>query len=55
MHDPELYPEPDKFIPERFLKDGHLNPDIRDPGSIAFGFGRRYVCPAIMSASRMPA
>ncbi|KAI0712385.1 cytochrome P450 [Earliella scabrosa] len=44
LHDPGLYPEPDKFIPERFLKDGHLNPDIRDPGSIAFGFGRR-TCP----------
>ncbi|KAI1794923.1 cytochrome P450 [Ganoderma leucocontextum] len=44
LHDPEAYPEPDRFLPDRFLKDGKLNPDVRDPGTVAFGFGRR-ICP----------
>ncbi|KAJ7045928.1 cytochrome P450 [Mycena alexandri] len=43
LHDPEMYPDPDRFYPERFLKDGVLNPDIREPDA-AFGFGRR-ICP----------
>ena len=34
-----------EFQPERYLKDGQLNPDVRDPGSAAFGFGRRLVDP----------
>ncbi|KAG5350454.1 hypothetical protein C0989_010974, partial [Termitomyces sp. Mn162] len=38
-----IYPDPDTFNPDRFMKDGKLNPDIRDP-SMAFGFGRRF-CP----------
>ena len=29
------------FNPDRFLRDGALNPDVRDPSQIAFGFGRR--------------
>ncbi|EMD36556.1 hypothetical protein CERSUDRAFT_115591 [Gelatoporia subvermispora B] len=44
LHDPEDYPEPELFKPERFLKDGKLDPDVRDPSTIAFGFGRR-ICP----------
>ncbi|RDX53493.1 cytochrome P450 [Lentinus brumalis] len=44
LHDPDTYPDPDKFIPERYLKDGKPNPDIRDPATILFGFGRR-ICP----------
>ncbi|KAF5310062.1 hypothetical protein D9619_010585 [Psilocybe cf. subviscida] len=48
LHNPELYPEPHKFIPERFLGEGdkgdsqHLSPS--DPLSVAFGYGRRF-CP----------
>ncbi|KAL7281056.1 hypothetical protein ACG7TL_004358 [Trametes sanguinea] len=43
-HDPERYPEPDVFNPERFLKDGEPDPDALDPADIAFGYGRR-ICP----------
>ncbi|KAF9552413.1 cytochrome P450 [Agrocybe pediades] len=32
------------FRPERFLKDGKLDPDVVDPQTIAFGYGRRE-CP----------
>ncbi|KAI0699609.1 cytochrome P450 [Cerioporus squamosus] len=41
--DPEVYPDPFSFNPDRFLKDGQLNEEVRDPYSIIFGFGRR-VC-----------
>ncbi|KAL4249132.1 cytochrome P450 family protein [Abortiporus biennis] len=44
LNDPEDYPEPEVFNPDRFLKDGVINPAVRDPASITFGFGRR-VCP----------
>ncbi|KAH9894042.1 cytochrome P450 [Cubamyces lactineus] len=46
LHDPEVYPEPDAFRPERFLtSDGEdLNSDVPDPSSMAFGYGRR-ICP----------
>jgi cytochrome P450 len=40
-HDEDEYPDPYSFKPERFIKDGQLNPKIRDPAMIAFGFGRR--------------
>ncbi|KAJ7923381.1 cytochrome P450 [Mycena leptocephala] len=45
-HDESDYPDPLNFIPERFLKDGKLNLDVRDPLSLVFGFGRR-VCPGM--------
>jgi hypothetical protein len=32
-----------EYQPERYLKDGKLNPDMLDPDSVAFGFGRRSV------------
>ncbi|THH28795.1 hypothetical protein EUX98_g5389 [Antrodiella citrinella] len=44
LHDPEDYPEPERFNPDRFIKDGKLNPDVRDPTTMAFGYGRR-ICP----------
>jgi hypothetical protein len=31
------------FKPERYLKDGKINPDILDPMVATFGFGRRSV------------
>ena len=34
---------PEEFQPERYLKDGKLNPEVRDPDCAAFWFGRRSV------------
>lgn len=41
-HDPEIYSEPFKFKPERFLGVDGRKPEL-DPRAIAFGFGRRSV------------
>jgi len=43
LHDPNEYPEPFSFKPERFLSQDGRSP-ARDPTKIAFGFGRR-ICP----------
>lgn len=40
LHDKDDYPDPFVFKPERFMKDGKLNHEVRDPLA-AFGFGRR--------------
>ncbi|OBZ68047.1 O-methylsterigmatocystin oxidoreductase [Grifola frondosa] len=47
MHAPDIYPEPEKFRPERFLETTHgpsSRTDASDPYNIVFGFGRR-LCP----------
>ncbi|KAI1784945.1 cytochrome P450 [Ganoderma leucocontextum] len=42
LRDPEIYAQPDDFIPERFLDSaGNLDVDGRDPVDVMFGFGRR--------------
>lgn len=41
LRDPQDYPDPDEFIPDRFIKDGDINREVRDPTTLAFGFGRR--------------
>ncbi|KAL1742443.1 cytochrome P450 [Schizophyllum fasciatum] len=41
-HEEAAYPDPYAFKPERFLTaDGRIDPDVRDPGKLVFGFGRR--------------
>lgn len=52
MHDPELYPDPFTFSPDRFLPMENADAENcsphdkcqPDPRSFAFGFGRRS-CP----------
>ncbi|KAI0373871.1 cytochrome P450 [Pilatotrama ljubarskyi] len=41
LQDPDAYDQPEEFRPERFIRDGKLDPNVRDPYHIAFGFGRR--------------
>lgn len=41
FHDESLYPDSHTFNPGRFLKDGQINPDVRDPELEVFGHGRR--------------
>uniref|UniRef100_A0A8H8CER6 Cytochrome P450 n=1 Tax=Psilocybe cubensis TaxID=181762 RepID=A0A8H8CER6_PSICU len=44
MHDPELYPDPFTFTPERFLDAGVGKNTNPDPRQFAYGFGKR-ACP----------
>ncbi|KAH6908270.1 cytochrome P450 98A3 [Coprinopsis sp. MPI-PUGE-AT-0042] len=44
MHDPDVFEDPMEFRPERYLKDGQLDPSVLDPEAAAFGYGRR-ICP----------
>jgi len=38
-----MYPDAHAFNPGRFLKDGQINPDVKDPEQVLFGYGRRHV------------
>lgn len=49
MNDPGVYTDPHLFRPERFIRDGKINPEIRDPGRFVFGYGRRLVGNACQS------
>ncbi|TFK92459.1 cytochrome P450 [Polyporus arcularius HHB13444] len=42
--DETMYADPEAFEPARFLRDGELDPDVMDPATYIFGFGRR-ICP----------
>lgn len=49
LHDEAEYPEPFKFMPERWiLKDGQKEP--LNPVKAAFGFGRRCVLNDILAS-----
>jgi cytochrome P450 len=41
VRDEKAYPDASTFNPERFLKDGKINPDVQNPLDVVFGFGRR--------------
>jgi cytochrome P450 len=41
FRDPNLYPDPGAFNPDRFLKDGEINPLVFNPENRVFGSGRR--------------
>lgn len=41
MHDPDIYKDPYEFRPERFIRDGKLDPNVTDPFAFVFGSGRR--------------
>ncbi|KAL4264186.1 cytochrome P450 family protein [Pleurotus pulmonarius] len=43
LRDEEYYPDPDGFYPDRFLKDGKINPKLCE-AMPNFGYGRR-ICP----------
>ncbi|SCZ89949.1 BZ3500_MvSof-1268-A1-R1_Chr1-3g01683 [Microbotryum saponariae] len=50
--DPEVYPEPHKFNPDRFVVDGELvGTKYSERGHHTYGFGRR-ICPGMHIADR---
>ncbi|KAJ3502050.1 hypothetical protein NMY22_g18719 [Coprinellus aureogranulatus] len=44
MHDEDLFERPFDFMPERYMRDGKIDPSVPGPEVAAFGFGRR-ICP----------
>ncbi|EAU81380.2 cytochrome P450 [Coprinopsis cinerea okayama7 len=44
LHDENYYPNAMNYNPERFIKNGRLDPDVLNPNRMAFGYGRRE-CP----------
>ncbi|KAI0712382.1 O-methylsterigmatocystin oxidoreductase [Earliella scabrosa] len=44
LHDPEEYGDADVYRPERYIREGRIDPNVRDPSDFIFGFGRR-ICP----------
>jgi cytochrome P450 len=41
FYDESTYPSPHTYDPERYLKDGKLDPSVKDPEERIFGSGRR--------------
>ena len=42
FYDESIYPAPHQYDPERYLKDGKLDPSVKDPEDRVFGSSRRY-------------
>ena len=42
FYDESVYPAPYQYDPERYIKDGKLNPSVKDPEERVFGSSRRY-------------
>ena len=51
LHDPKTFKDPMKYQPERYLKDGKLDPDMLNPDSVGFGYGRRSAADPIHSGT----
>lgn len=50
LYNEDMYPEPEKFNPDRFLpEEGKAKP--LDPSAVAFGFGRRCVVDPLQYAT----
>ena len=43
FRDESAYPDAHVFNPDRFLKDGQIDPSVKDPEQVLFGYGRRYL------------
>ncbi|KAF8842506.1 cytochrome P450 [Paxillus ammoniavirescens] len=48
LHNPDVYPEPNSFKPERYFKEGKLDDEV-STSHIGYGFGRR-ICPGRYTA-----
>lgn len=48
------YPDAHTFNPGRFLKDGQIDPSVKDPELQLFGWGRRYFLFTMKTSSYTP-
>ncbi|KJA26057.1 hypothetical protein HYPSUDRAFT_347562 [Hypholoma sublateritium FD-334 SS-4] len=49
LHDEEVYPEPSKFNPDRFLQNESVSFELQPDPNFSFGYGRRYECNSCLS------